>query len=54
MNRKELESRLDIFKEQQILASKAVKDTQKQLDELDNEELKDTQKVLEKFLKLKN
>lgn len=54
MNRKELELRLETFREQQRLTSKAMKDTQEQLDDLDAEEnFKETQKVLEKFLKFK-
>lgn len=54
MNRKELELRLETFREQQRLTSKAIEDTQEQLDKLDAEEnFKNTQKVLEKFLKFK-
>ena len=54
MNRTELELRMESLKKQRELTSKAMEDTQKQLDALDAEEnFKDTQKVLEKFLKFK-
>lgn len=54
MNRTELNLRMESLKKQQKLTSKAIEDTQKQLDDLDAEEnFKDTQKVLEKFLKFK-
>lgn len=54
MNRKELEFRMESLKKQQELTSKAIEDTQKQLDNLDAEEnLKEAQKILEKFLKFK-
>lgn len=54
MNRTELELRMESLKKQQKLTSKAIEDTQKQLDDLDIEEnLKETQEILKKFLKFK-
>lgn len=54
MNRKELELRLETFREQQRLTSKAMKDTQEQLDKLDAEEnFKETKKAIKKFLQFK-
>lgn len=54
MNRKELEFRIESLKKQQELTSKAIEDTQKQLDDLDAEvNFKETKKAIKKFLQFK-
>lgn len=54
MNRKELELRMESLKKQQELTSEAMKDTQKQLDDLDAEvNFKETKKAIKKFLQFK-
>lgn len=54
MNKKELELRIETLKEQQRLTSKAIEDTQKQIDNITAEEnFKETKKAIKKFLRFK-